>query len=142
MQTALLLRTPWRGSHPRSSCGWSSSWLETASPIPLRFSLVTLPESPFSFVQVKISQIASSIGDGLARSAQWQRAQMAGHTASAEAAKTINRRKQRICESSLTSYSDTTRKQLNWTIYTHAAMVRWPNETQSTLQWRENITKL
>lgn len=46
------------------------SWLETASPVPLEFSSVTLLESPFFFLQMKINPIASIIGDGLAHSVQ------------------------------------------------------------------------
>lgn len=79
------LLNPRLGSHLRSlffswvisqitaACGWWSR-LETVSPMALLFTSVTLTESPFFFVQMKINLITSSTGDSSAHSAQWKHA--------------------------------------------------------------------
>lgn len=67
-----------------------------------------------------------------------QMAKTAGHPQ----AQSCKNNQQSVYESSFTSHSGMTRKQLNRTIYTQAGMVHWPNKTQSILQWRESVTKL
>lgn len=112
--------------------------------LPVSALLVLRLKSPFSFAQLKMKQIAPSTGSALARSGQGECAQMAwiaGHP-QAKSCKNNQQRRNCVYEPSFTSHSGMTRKQLSRTIYMQAGMVHWPNKTQSTLQWRENVTKL